>query len=156
MARIKLGDVFSIETSKGKAYLQLVFDDPELSQIIRVLPGLHANPVDNIEEMVNSMELFYVQFQLKGAVYKKIVEKVGGYLLPKWVEKPKFMRTNHVIGGEFLGWHIVNTETWQRELVKELSDKQKKLSPWGIWSDALLIERLEKGWTPEKETEKYI
>ena len=35
--------------------------------------------------------------------------------------------------------------------VKELTGGgQKELSPWGIWNDTLLIERMMEGWTPEK------
>ena len=60
------------------------------------------------------------------------------------------MRTEHNIRGEFLGWHIVDTETWQRQLVKTLSPEQKKLSPWGIWNDTLLIENLVNDWSLEK------
>jgi len=49
-----------------------------------------------------------------------------------------------------LGWHIIDTETWQRQLVKTLTPEQKQLSPWGIWNDTLLIENLVDDWELEK------
>jgi hypothetical protein len=51
------------------------------------------------------------------------------------------------VRGEILGWHIVNAETLYHELVKELTDEQKLLSPWGCWNDTLLIEMLDEGFS---------
>ena len=77
---------------------------------------------------------------------RKIVELVGFYPANGF-KKPEYMRTEHNVRGEFLGWHIINTETWKRELVKSLSLEQKELSPWGVWNDTLLIERLVDNWS---------
>jgi len=41
------------------------------------------------------------------------------------------MCTNHNVKGEFLGWNIIDSDTWQRQLVKTLNSEQKQLSPWG-------------------------
>ena len=62
------------------------------------------------------------------------------------------MRTKHIVRGEFLGWHLVDTETWERKRVKSLSSEQIKLSPWGIWSAPLLIENLVNDWRLENWT----
>ena len=64
-------------------------------------------------------------------------------------EKPSYMRTKHFIGREFVGWHIIDTSTWKRELVKELSDEQLKLSPWGTINDTLLVDYLLNDWSLE-------
>lgn len=89
-----------------------------------------------------------IYFPLSTANKQKIVEKVGSYLSK--FEKPKYMRTEHIVKGEFLGWYIVNTDTWQRQLVKSLNSEQKQLSPWGIWNDTLLVENLVTDWSLEK------
>jgi hypothetical protein len=88
-------------------------------------------------------------FPLSAAKKRKIVEPVGHYTIDSF-EKPRYMRTEHIIGSKFWGRDIVNTETWQRQLVKKLTPKQKQLSPWGIWNDTLLIERLNEDWNLEK------
>ena len=146
MARITIGDIFEIKTSKGRAYLHYVFKDETNGDLVRVLSGLHSNRPENVEQLASTDECFFVFFPLSAANKRKIVEKIGHYEGVIY-KKPEYMRIEHSVKGEFLGWHIVNTDTWHRELVKVLDDSQKKLSPWGIWNDTLLIERLEEGWT---------
>lgn len=145
MKKIKLGDVFKIDTPKGKAYLHYVYEDERLGSLLRVLEGLYTEEFNNLEEITNTKEKYLLFFPLKSAYKKDIVQLVGFLQCDDFV-KPKEMRTEHNVRGEFLGWHIVNTETWQMEYVKELNNEQKKLSDWGIWNDTLLIERLVNKW----------
>lgn len=149
MARIKIGDIFEINTPKGKAYLHYVYKDKAIGDLIRILPGLYPNRPASFEKLAGSKERYMVFFPLSVASKHKIVEQVGHYPIDNF-EKPRYMRAEHIVKGEFLGWHIVDTETWQRQLVKVLTSEQKKLSPWGIWNDTLLIENLTDGWSLEK------
>lgn len=57
------------------------------------------------------------------------------------------MRTERFTENGHEGWYIVDTATWKRTKVKELTPEQQSLSPWGIWNDTLLVERIEKGWS---------
>ena len=68
---------------------------------------------------------------------KGIVKLVGFFHCADFV-KPKETRTEHNVRVEFLGWHL--------KLFEELNEKQKKLSSWGLWNDALLKERLSNNW----------
>ena len=148
MTRIKLGDIFEIKTPKGKAYLHFIYRDKEIGDLVRVLSGLHTERPTKIEELAGQNEQFMIFFPLSAANRQKIVEHVGNYPIDGF-EKPQLMRTEHYVRGEFLGWHIIDTDTWQRELIKKLTPQQKTLSPWGVWNDTLLIENLEKGWSLE-------
>ena len=150
MNKIKVGDVFEIETAKGKAYFHYMFDDKDIGALIRILPFFHDNTPDNIKEIVKQKELFFIYFPLKYAVKLKIVNPVSNVPVGLFFRKPKYMRTEHKVRGEFLGWHIVNTNNLKRTLVSKLSEEEKKLSPWGVWNDTLLKERLEEGWTLDK------
>ena len=116
--------------------------------MVRVLSNLQLKRPVNFEELAGQKEQFVVFFPLSFAKKRRIVEFVGNYPVDGF-EKPKFMRTEHFVRGEFLGWHIVNTSTWKRHLTQILSPEQKKLSPWGVWNDTLLIENLEKGFNLE-------
>lgn len=149
MARIKVGDIFEIETPNGKAYLHYICKDIEMGDLIRVLPGLHSLEPANLKELASSKERFMVYFPLSAASKQNIVQQVGHYPADKF-DKPRYMRTEYIVKGEFLGWHIIDTETWKRQLVKKLTPEQKKLSPWGIWNDTLLIENLVDDWSLEK------
>jgi hypothetical protein len=142
MKKIQLGDIFEIETSKGKAYLHYIYKDSTIGALIRVLPGLYAFPPDNLDILANSKELYMIFFPLSAANNRKIVKLVGHYPENNF-PKPRFMRIEH----DSDGWDIVNTDTWQRELVRNLSSEQKELSPWGVWNDTLLVERLVGNWS---------
>ena len=148
MTRIKIGDVFEIGTAKGQAYLHYVYDGKSDGDLIRVLPGLYIERPEEKDTIIKQQELFLIFFPLKYAFKRKLVELVSHFPVNKF-EKPKYMRSRHIIGGNFLGWHIINTDSCKRQLVTELSEKQKTLSPWGIWNDTLLKERLENNWNLE-------
>lgn len=149
MGRIKVGDIFEINTPKGKAYLHYIYKDKTIGDLIRVLPGLYSERPAGFDKLAASKERYIIFFPLSAAYKQKIVEQVSHYPVDNF-EKPKYMRNDHIIRGEFLGWHIIDTETWQRQLVKTLTPEQKKLSPWEVWNDTLLIENLLNDWSLDK------
>ena len=124
MSKIKVGDIFEIETAKGKAYFQYMLDDKEIGALIKILPGLYDNTPDNIKEILEK-ELFFVYFPLKYAVKLKIVKPISHVPVGFFFKKPKYMRTPHKVRGEFLGWHIVNTNNLKLTLVSKLSEEEK-------------------------------
>jgi hypothetical protein len=148
MAKIKIGDIFEINTPAGNAYLHYVYNDKQIGDLIKVLPGIYSERPDNLAQLAASKEKYIVFFPLSAAFRNKIVENVGHLSLKDFV-KPHYMRSKHIVRGEFLGWHIIDTNTMHRQLIKDLTNEQKKLSPWGIWNDTLLIERLTDGWSLE-------
>jgi hypothetical protein len=149
MARIKVGDIFEINTPKGKGYLHYIYKDRTKGDLVRILPGLYSERPASVDKLAGHQESFMVFFPLSASYKQKIVEQVGHYPADGF-EKPRYMRTEHIVRGDFLGWHIIDTETWQRQLVETLTPEQKKLSPWGIWNDTLLIENLANDWNLEK------
>lgn len=148
MARIKEGDIFEIETPKGKAYLHYIHKDKVTGELIRVLQGLYSERPIVFDELASLKERFIVSFPLSAAKKQNIVVRVGFYPASNY-SKPKLMRTEYKVRGELLGWHIIDTDTWQRQLTKTLTSEQKKLSPWGIWNDTLLVENLVNDWSLE-------
>ncbi len=147
MKKINLGDLFEFKTSKGLSYLQFIFKDDELGELVRILPGHYSDRTENIDDIVNCDEIYMVFFPVLAAFRKGFIEFVGNYNFSR--DKPKYMRTKHVVRNEFLGWHIINTDTWKRRLVKELTPEQKQLSPWGIWDVAYLKKKIEEDWSLE-------
>ncbi|MBL7997074.1 MAG: hypothetical protein JNL32_00410 [Candidatus Kapabacteria bacterium] len=146
MTRIKVGDLFELNTTKGKAYLHYIHTDNTTRELVRVLQGLYSERPTSFDLLVASAERYIISFPLSAAKKKNIVEIVGYYPASNF-SKPKMMRTKHIIRGEFLGWHIINTDTWHRQLVQTLTPEQKMLSPWGIWNDTLLIENIISDWS---------
>jgi hypothetical protein len=150
MRKIKIGDVFSITTPKGKAYFQYVYDNKEICELIRVLPGIYTEAPFDLLRFVAEKEMYMVHFPLKAALKKGIIDFVGDFGLPKNFELPQIMRIDYSDAEGNQGWHIVNYNTWQRVYVKTLSREQLKLSPWEIWNDTMLIERLSDNWNLEQ------
>jgi hypothetical protein len=149
MGKIQVGDIFEIETSKGKAYLHYIHKDPKVGrELVRLLPGLYTERPENLELLASSKEQYMLFFPISAAKRKKIVEPVG-YFPADNFDKPKYMRDEHNVRGELLGWHIIDTDSWRRELVKELTREQRKLSDWASWNDTLLKKRLVEGWSLE-------
>lgn len=148
--RIKVGDVFEINTPKGKAYLQYVYNNPDITELIRVLHGKYYEQPNDLSSIIEGNELYLVHFPLKVAYKRGIVKLIGRFNVPNEFQIPKNMRSLHVdVDGNRI-WYIVDYDTWRREPVKELSNEQIKLSPWGTWNDTLLIERISEGWTLDK------
>lgn len=129
--------------------MHYIYKDPVLGELIRVLPGLYSDESVNLNDLAALNERYVVSFPLAAAVRKKIVIQVG-FCPSSDFNKPRFMREEHIIKNEFLGWFIVDTDTWKRKLVKSLTSKQKKFSPWGIWNDTLLVENLVDDWKLEE------
>lgn len=152
MKRIKIGDVFEIETPKGKGYLQYVYHNKTLGELIRVLPGLYCGLPQDLPNIVNAKELYFIHFPLRAAYKQKIVSLVENYSLPSGLQLPlPKMRTDFVDrNGKLVCWHIIDYNTWKRESVVALTEEQKKLSPWDVWNDTYLIERMVEGWTLDK------
>ncbi len=149
---IKKGDIFELNTNVGLAYLQCVEESSKTEcEMMRILNGTYSDILEaNIENLIYQKELYFLEFPLKYAVKKKCVKKIGNYSVPSDLAVPRYYRTEHIIRGEFLGWHIVDRITLKRQLVKELSAEQIKLSPYGMWNDTLIAERISEGWTLDK------
>jgi hypothetical protein len=147
MMRLKLGDIFELPVRNGLAYLQYVYRDSSLGELICVLPGIYENSQIKFNDIVIQEGGFLVFFPLSAATKSGIVAKIGNYSDTSAFTKPSFMRDPIVENGSITGWHIVNTDTWERTLVTSLSAQQKLLSPWGIWNDTLLREKIDEGWS---------
>ena len=152
LPKIKFGDLFEIVTSRGLAYFQCVKESPATEcELIRILPSITSNIEEvNFNRIVEEKEIFFIQFALKYAVKKKCVKFIGNFKVPEEVVVPRYFRSIHKIKHEFISWHIVDSETLYRQSVQVLTDEQKKLSPWEIWNDTLLAERIAEGWTLDK------
>lgn len=152
--KIELGDIFKLKTDKGYVYLQCVRipeDKRQEVELIRIYNDVHPTQTTDLT-LIQKSSYFYLSFVLQAAYNRKIVEKVGNALLEPDFKAPRYFRTENPFGE---GWQIVDSETMHRQTFKELTDEQKKLSPWGGWNDTLIIERLDEGWTLENwEIEK--
>jgi hypothetical protein len=146
--KINQGDVFAIKTHQGFGFIQFIQVWVHGVELVRVLEPIKESAMV-FQTEVDISERFSIQFLVKVAYKRKLIEKVGQFTIPKHYSIPTKARTQHIVRGEFLGWHIVDVQTLKRELKKELSKEDLALSPHGIFNDTLLIEYLEKNWRIE-------
>ncbi|MFI1742834.1 hypothetical protein [Thalassobellus sediminis] len=147
--KIELGDIFELKTGKGYVYLQCVripVDKRQDVELIRVYYKIHPTQMIDIS-FIQKSSFFYLSFVLQAAYNRKIVQKVGNSTLEPDFKTPRYFKTENPFGE---GWHIIDSENWHRETIEKLTAEQRKLSPWGVWNDTLIIERLDEGWTLEK------
>lgn len=146
---IKLGDIFELQTKKGnKIYLQCVelpIDTKNEVELVKIFYNLYNERPTDLNIIVKG-DYFFNRFVLKAAYRKKIIDKIGNVALTENFEVPKYYRTTNFTDD---AWQIIDAKTLKRETVIDLSDEQKKLSPWSMMNDTLIIELLERGWTLE-------
>lgn len=151
MGRVKLGDVFEIETSVGMAYFQVTYnhrEPPKYGYLIRVLKELNITE-DIICEKTQNEERFFVFFPVGAALNRKIIRKICNCPIPQHANSFPVLRIpgNIALGGKVLDWRIWDGQ--KRYRIESLSDEQKRLSLGEIWNDTMLIRRIETGWKPE-------
>lgn len=150
LSKVEYGDVFQISLTKGCGFVQCVKEAPKTDcEVIRVLPGIYDCYNVNISTIAEEKELFFIQLPIKYAIKQNLLKYVGKYPVPTNSTAPRYFRTEHVMGVEFVGWYIVDSETLKRKLVKKLSSEEIKLSEWDIIAIPDLVERIESGWRPE-------
>ena len=143
---MKKGDIFEIETRKGKGYLQFVKEPENKTQLekVRIFYKLYKERPETIESITYG-EYFFLEFPFKAALKKKIIDFIGNISLSKEIIYPNYFRTENVFGK---GWRIIDSKGGQK-VVEELTDEEIKMSPWGTWNAILLKENLENGFRLE-------
>lgn len=147
----KPGDVFYINTKKGRAYLQYIKKVPNFSYMIRVFSGFYEGIHPELTGIVKYPVSFLIFFPIMAAERRKIVHKCGNVPLDEESKKIPVFR-----------YGIPDFETkkvpvwcfWDGEKewpVENLTDEQRKLPMKVIVNDIELIDRIERGWTPEND-----
>ncbi len=146
------GDVFTVETPRGKALVQLLgIPIKNTFPMIRVLPGLFTSIPTNIEEVVRQKGLNFIQYPVYHEERRRYIKFIGNYDIPSDLVWPRFMRTfnrNSTTG--IVHWTISDLQiTNRRYRVFKLSDEEKRLSPYTVPGKDHFIELLSNGWNLE-------
>lgn len=148
---IKMGDVFSILTKKGLAYLQYTNKNSLMGTLVRVLPGIFSEACDDVESLVKKETNFWIFFQISAALKLGIVEKVGNFPIPEHSKNMPVFRAgipNSKTKKVEHWWFWDGEKEWR---VGEITDQQRKMPIRRIWNDTLLIQRIEEEWLPERD-----
>ncbi|MCG7564632.1 hypothetical protein [Pseudoalteromonas sp. McH1-42] len=151
MARLKIGDIVEVKTSKGNVYAQYTHKHKQYGALLRVFNRAYEHRPEDLSNAINESVQFSAFFPLQLAVKQKIVEIVGNCKVDsRYAEFPVF-RAGVVdpSTGKVAVWWLWDGQN--EEKVGKLSSEQRKLPIRGVWNDTLLIERIESGWTPETD-----
>lgn len=162
--KAKIGDVCEIRTPNGRAYVQYTHDDPSLGQLVRILPGLYTERPD-LKRLTSERELYFIFYTLDYALRDGQAQVVSHEPVPSWALSFPIMRKRggDDRDGRTLTWLIgdgskQSTLEEIKRLVRvrteDLTPEQKRLSIGStLWSHAVLVKELARGWVPERQEE---
>jgi len=141
-----IGDIIEIEEENKKVYLQYVKEakNETLLEKMRVFYKVYDNRPIDIDSIIKD-DFFFLDFPYRYGIKEKGVNLIGNIPLPHGFMIPKQFRTENVFGS---GWRIMNEDA-KSEVIEELNDEQKKLSPYGMWNIPEIFENLKNGWRLE-------
>lgn len=149
--RPKIGDIVEIKTPQGLAYFQYTHEHPEMTSLIRVLPGLYSERPSDFRELATQQERFVVLFPLGAALRRGLVQIVANEEVPSPARKFPLFRA---AGARDKDGRVLNWWLWDGKrswYIGVLKPEHHKLPTEGIWNDTLLIERIVSGWKPEDD-----
>jgi hypothetical protein len=145
MAKIRIGDVYEVQTAGGKAYLTFANRHKEFGELVRVSPTFVSAYAKNLCVTLREDEdSYYVFYPLALAVKHELVTyrehcPSDHTAFPKMrIEVPQRL-------GDSL-WRVWDGESSGQ--AAELSPALSRLSIQAIWNHAMLISKLESHWRP--------
>ncbi|MGS0648288.1 hypothetical protein ACU81Q_11720 [Komagataeibacter melomenusus] len=149
---VKIGDVFYINTKKGRAYLQYIRKIPRFSYMIRVFSGFYPDEGEqDVTEIVKSPVAFIIFFLVYAADRRRVIHKCGYVPLD---EKAREMPVFRYGIPDFRTKKVPVWCFWDGEKewpVENITDEQRKSPMKIIVNDIALIDKIERGWTPEND-----
>lgn len=149
---VKSGDIFSIGTAKGTAYFQFVKKVGMMGALIRVFSATYQTPPSDWNALVGQNTNFWVFFPVAAASKKGVVQKVAN------CEVPESARSTPIFRAGIPDPDTGKVDTWwlwdgEREWpVGTITEEQRRLPIRASWNDTLLVQRIEEGWLPEKDS----
>jgi hypothetical protein len=151
-ARIKVGDVIEVTTSKGLAYAQVTHIHREkhsaYGPLLRIASGFFTKRPGRFEELFREQPLAIMFCALQVAVKRGVCEIVGNVPVPEDAKAfPLFRGSNDDPGADTPKdwWFWDGSNSWR---VGKITPQQRKMPLREIVDSSLLRERIEAGWSP--------
>jgi len=149
MAKLKIGDVVEIKTTKGLVYAHYTNKDSKWGSLLRVFQRFYDIRPEGLEDVVKGEPMFITFFPLSAAVKQDIVSIAGNVVVPPEAQAFPIFRNgvpDPVTRKIKVCWLWDGEKEWK---VGELTPALRKLPILEVVNDTLLIERIESGWTSE-------
>ena len=147
--KINIGDIIEVPTSTGLYYAQYTHSNAEYGALVRVLEGVYRNRPQDVRSLGLSATRYVLFCFLQSAVNRGVFKVIGNCPVPEHSKHFPQFRSGMAdpLTGVVKDWWLWDGNTSWR--VGVLNQEQSNLPEEGVWTDALLIERLEAGWNPE-------
>lgn len=147
---VKVGDVFYMDTNKGRAYLQYIKRVEKFGWMIRVFSGFYTENYPDAAEISKSPVAFLTFYPIFSAVRQKLAHKVGHVPLDAESQKIPIFRYGipNLRTGKVSVWCFWDGE--KEWAVENITDEQRKLPIKWIMNYQFLKEMIENEWRPEK------
>ena len=153
--RVRIGDVVEIPTSKGLAYAQVTHIHSEAHSsygpLLRIAPGFFLKRPERLDKLVRKESTVVMFCALQSAIKKGICEIVSNVSVPEQANRfPLFRASNDSPGANTTKnwWFWDGHRTWP---VGRITAGQRRMPLREIVDGVLLRERIEAGWSPEKD-----
>jgi hypothetical protein len=146
--RARVGDIFEIRTSRGRAYFQYTHEHsapPRFGSLIRVLPGFYDEPPKTFESLVERPHVFMVFFPLNAAIRQGIVRRVANLPVPPRLREFPVFRDGleDPATGKVRDWWLWDGKREWR--VGTLTEEQRSFPIRQSVNDTMLITMIEHG-----------
>jgi len=153
--RVRIGDIVEIRTAKGLAYALYTHryaEPPKYGALLRVFDRLYPSRPGNIAEIILNPVKFSTFFPLGAAVSRGIVAIAGNVPVPDHLSVFPIFRAAGFINPKTKRvenwWLWDGNKSWP---VGDLKPEQRQLPIRAVWNHTMLVQRIESGWSPEKD-----
>jgi hypothetical protein len=151
MGQAKIGDVLEIQTTQGLAYALYTHKHKNFGALLRVFGSIFPSRLSHFESMIQGCPLFETFFPLSAALHKGAVSIVGNVTIPPRLRDFPMFRdgiSDPSTGSVKTWWLWDGEREWP---IGNLTEEQRRFPIREVINDTLLRERIESGWTPERE-----
>lgn len=145
MHRPQQGDTYEFGTPCGLAYLQYMESHDQMGSLVRVLDGLFPGRPGNLASIVDTHR-FSVFVPVEPAVRANDLSFVGHYEVPARFQHTLTFRRPLGLDAWERGW-ILEREGREVGVRKKLSDEERELPEYEVWSFGLLVSRVGSSWS---------
>jgi hypothetical protein len=150
--KAKISKIYEIKISQGYAYAIHTHDHAEYGSLLRVVKRIFEVRPESFDGFSHEEIQFSCFYPLKAAKKHSLVSEVGCIETPSHLTSFPVFRTGlpDPVTKKVKKWWLWDGEkAW--ETTGQLTEIQKRYPIRGIWTHPYLVEKIEKGWTPQMD-----
>jgi hypothetical protein len=154
--RIKLGDVFEVQTSKGYGYFQCIYSSQNMGECVRAFEEIYPGRINDLETLAAKPHMFITFVPLKYMLREKLAVYVLNAPIPANAQKlPLFRSGLPDADGHVRTWWLSNEMTGHATKYGPFTNEILALPRYSVWTPRLLILGIEQSYRVENDPEGH-